>query len=111
MRWKKAPIEVVKERFGSKDKLIDAVAELVGGNKEQVGELKESLRGAANAKLLRLHGMMTEIKERFGGVEKLVDEILKKQNRAKDQDYRKSLLGRSPGRLLDLVRRIRLKAK
>lgn len=106
MRWKKAPMDVVKERFGSKDKLIEAVAELVGRNKEQVAELKESLRGAANGKLLRLHGMMTEIKDRFGGVEKLVDEILGKQNRTKDQDYRKSLLGKSPGRLLDLFRRI-----
>ena len=106
MRWKKAPMDVVKERFGSKDKLIEAVAELVGKNKEQVGELKDSLRGAANGKLLRLHGMMSEIKERFGSVDKLVDEILGKQNRAKDQDYRKSLLAKTPGRLLDLLRRV-----
>lgn len=110
MRFKKAPIEVVKERFGSKDKLIDAVSELVGKNKEQIAELKETLRGAANSKLLRLHGMMTEIQERFGSVDKLVEEILGKQNRAKDQDYRKSLLAKPPGRLLDLFRRVSRKA-
>ena len=110
MRWKKAPLDVVKERFGSKDKLIEAVADLVGKNKDEVAELKESLRGAANGKLLRLHDMMTEIKDKFGGVEKLVEEILGKLNRAKDQDYRKSLLTRSPGRLLDLFRRASKKA-
>lgn len=106
MRWKKAPLSLMKERFGSKDKLIEAVAELMDKNKDGAAELTESLRGAANGKLLRLHAMMTEIKDRFGGHEKLVDEILGKMNRLKDTDYRKSLLGRSPGRLLDLLRRV-----
>lgn len=110
MRWKKAPMDVVKERFGSKDKLIEAVAGLVGKDKDEVTELKDSLRGAANSKLIRLHDMMTEIKDRFGGVDKLVEEILGKLNRAKDQDYRKSLLGKSPGRLLDIFRRVSRKA-
>jgi len=111
MRFSKTPLQTVKDQFGSKDKLIETVAGLLGKNKDEVSELKESLRGSANAKLLRLHGMMTEIQERWGGVDKLVEEILTKLNRTKDDDYRTSLLSRTPGRLLDLARRVEKRAK
>lgn len=106
MRHSKPPLEQVKERFGSKEKLVDAVAELTARGKDDVAELKNQLRGAANAKLLRLHERATLIQERWGSVEKLVDELLSKMNRTKDEDYRNSLLAKSSGRLLDLLRRV-----
>lgn len=39
-------------------------------------------------------------------MEKLVDDLLAKMKRTEDEDYRNSLLTKSPGRLLDLLRRV-----
>ena len=105
MRFNQTPLQTVKEQFGSKDKLIDAVAGMLGKNKDEASELKESLRGSANSKLLRLHERMTVIQDRWGSVDKLVEAILTKKKRLKDDDYRESLMTRTPGRLLDLMRR------
>jgi GTP1/Obg family GTP-binding protein len=111
MRFKQPPLQTVKEQFGSKDKLIDTVAELVGADKDDIAELKESLRGTANAKLLRLHEQMTTIQERWGGVNELVEEILTQLKRTADEDYRESLLRKSPGRLLDLMSRLEKRSR
>ncbi len=106
MRFRQPPMQIVKEQFGSKDKLIETVAELVGKDKDEISDLKESLRGSANAKLLRLHERMTEIQQRWGGVDELVEEILSRLKRTRDEEYRESLLRKSPGRLLDLMGRL-----
>jgi len=106
MRYKKSPMQTVRERFGSKEKLIDTVAGMLAQGKDGVAELKAQLQGAANSKLLRLHERTTVIEERWGSVDKLVDDLLAKMHRTKDEDYRNSLLTKTTGQLLDLLRQV-----
>lgn len=98
------PLQRVKEEYGSKDKLVDALMSLVTRKGESKDQLKTRLKTASNDKLLRLHRTHTTIKEQFGDKEKLVDALLAAKNRTKDNDYREKLLSYSPGRLLDMHR-------
>jgi AcrR family transcriptional regulator len=104
-----SPLQMVKERFGSKEKLAQAVADLFAQVKEERENLKERLLTAANTQLLRLHEVSTQVKERFGSKEKLIDHVLTLQNRMKDSGYREKLAGFSLPRLMDLVRRFEKK--
>jgi hypothetical protein len=106
MRWNKAPMEMVKARFGTKDKLVAEVMALVEKGKEDKADLEARLVKASNAKLLHLHDVLTEIKEKYGTPAKLVDTVLKQLNRLKDEDYKKSLLTRSPAQLLSFARSV-----
>ncbi len=100
-----SPLQKVKERFGSKEKLAQAVADLFAQVKEEKEDLKERLMTAANTQLLRLHEVATQVKERFGSKEKLVEHLLALQNRVKDSGYREKLSAFSLPQLMDLVRR------
>ncbi len=91
----KSPLARVKEQFGSKDKLVDALVGLPEGVFERHNEDKDAFRkrlsSAANTKLLRMLEVGKAVKERFGSKEKLVDAILTQMNRGKDADYRGKL--------------------
>lgn len=100
-----SPLARVKERFGSKEKLAQAVADLFAQVKEEKEDLKDRLKTAANTQLLRLHEVATQVKERFGSKEKLVEHLLALQNRVKDAGYREKLASFSLPRLMDMVRR------
>ena len=110
MRFSKPPLSLVKEQFGSKDKLLDELIDLLDPPRKEREVTRERLRTAANSRLLRLHRTLTEVKERFGSKEKLVDEILAASHQAGDENRRSKLLSYSPGRLLDLYRRSSKKA-
>ena len=98
-----SPLARVKEEFGGKDKLVDKIVGLLGS---EAGESKDDLRkrllGAANKKLIRLHGIATSVKE-HGGHDKLVDATAARMGRAKDKDYVEKLGTFSNGRLLDVL--------
>ncbi len=64
---KKSPLQVVKETFGSKDKLVDAIVGMADRGDESADELRTRLTSASNAKLLRLHAALAETRDRFGG--------------------------------------------
>jgi hypothetical protein len=101
----KAPIAVVKERFGSKDKLVKAVRDLADKSLfvEQLSEDK-GLDHVSNQKLLRLHDVLSAVKEKFGSRDKLVAAILGQRKRDKDEGL-KARLDRYPTpRLYDLFR-------
>jgi hypothetical protein len=102
---KKTPLSQVKERFGSKEKLVEAVEELAT-DELWIDRYNEDrgLQSVSNAKLLRLHDQLTDVKQRFGTRDALIEEILKLEKRTKDEGL-KTRLARYPiPRLLDLHR-------
>jgi hypothetical protein len=102
----KAPLAIMKERFGSKDALVEKVASLVAPLEgETKDDLKTRLRGASNKKLLKLLDTEEKVEELFGSKDKLVDGVLQQRRpRAKkvDQDFRGKLAKKSKAELLML---------
>lgn len=101
----KSPIARVKEQFGDKEKLVEAVQKL-GGDDLWVARTNENkgLAHVSNAKLLRLHRVLSEVKEKFGTREKLVDAILELEKRTKDAGYKQRLSAWPVPRLWDTYR-------
>lgn len=93
---KASPLAQVKDRFGSKDKLVEAVKDLTNDELwiDRVDEDK-GLERVSNQKLLRLHALLTEVQSQFGSRAKLIDAICELEKRAKDEGYR-DRLGRWP---------------
>ena len=93
---KASPLAQVKDRFGSKDKLIEAVKDLTNDELwlDRVDEDK-GLERVSNQKLLRLHALLTEVQTQFGSRAKLIDAICEIEKRTKDEGYR-DRLGRWP---------------
>jgi len=109
---KKSPLQVVKEKFQSKEKLVDALLgsmEKTGGSSKE--ELRKKLLAQSNRKLLVLHQREELIGKHFGSRAKMIDALMEK-NKGKsgkeDKDYRRRLERLSSGQLLDLARRLRL---
>ncbi|MCS6913182.1 MAG: hypothetical protein RMK29_04850 [Myxococcales bacterium] len=108
MSLKKPPLMRVKEQFGSKEKLVDALVAMPAKVlPRRDGEDKDAFRArlltAANSKLLRLYERAKIIQSRWGSKEQLVEAVLGLQNRIKDQGYRSKLSAWSLGRLHDRV--------
>ena len=101
----KSPLARVKEQFGDKEKLVAAVEKL-GGDDLWVARTNENkgLAHVSNAKLLRLHRVLSEVKEKFGTREKLVDAILELEKRTKDAGYKQRLSAWPVPRLYDTYR-------
>jgi hypothetical protein len=101
----KSPIQHVKEKFGDKAKLVEAVEQFtkddlwVSRTNEDKG-----LKHVSNAKLLRLHRIFSDVKERFGTRAKLIDAILELTKRVKDEGYKSALAKYPVPRLYDLFR-------
>jgi hypothetical protein len=101
----KSPLASVKERFESKEKLVAAVEKLA--TKDLWVDRVSSAKGLAkvsNAKLLRLHTILTQAKESFGTRDKLIASIAELAKRTKDKGYAERLGGYALPRLLDLHR-------
>jgi hypothetical protein len=101
----KSPLASVKERFESKEKLVAAVEKLA--SKDLWVDRVSSTKGLAkvsNAKLLRLHTLLTQAKESFGTRDKLVGAIVELAKRSKDKGYAARLGDYPLPRLLDLHR-------
>jgi hypothetical protein len=101
----KSPLARVKEQFGDKKKLVEAVQKL-GGDDLWIARVNENkgLDHVSNAKLLRLHRVLTEVKEKFGTREKLVEAILDLEKRTKDAGYKQRLSAWPVPRLWDTYR-------
>jgi hypothetical protein len=102
----KSPLARVKETFGGKDKLVDAIVALLGSGDEPKDDMRRRLLGAANSKLVRLHGVATQVKE-IGGRDKLADAAAQELGRGKDKDYVAKLGTFSSGKLVDILQSAR----
>ena len=112
----KAPLAIVKERFGDKARLVEAVKQrasdemwLPRTNSDQGGS--RGLENVSNAKLLRLHDTLVAVKDKFGSRAKLVDEILTLDNRVKDTGLRSRLDAYPVPHLFDLWKSLDKRAK
>lgn len=112
----KSPLALVKERFGDKSKLVEALKsfttdELWVGrtNADRGGD--KGLNNVSNSKLLRLHATFSEVKEKFGTRAKLIDSIVAAEKREKDAGYRKRIEQYPVPRLYDLYKSAQKRAK
>jgi hypothetical protein len=103
---KKAPLALVKERFGEKAKLVEAVRALATEelwlgrtNADRGGD--KGLEHVSNAKLVRLHDTLSQVKKDFGSRAKLIDAICELEKRTKDEGYKKRLGAWPVPRLFD----------
>jgi hypothetical protein len=100
------PLSTVKQRFESKEKLVEAVEKLMS-DELWVNRLssdrggKRGLRHVSNTKLLRLHDTLSAVQKEFGSRDKLVAELLKLESRTEDAGYKRRLEGYSAARLFD----------
>src|SRR5437899_2395999 len=100
---KKTPLSQVNEKFGSKDKLVDAIVDILEREGEEKAEIKKRLLAASNTKLMRLLSTAEQVKE-LGGRRQLIDAVLTHAGRGKDKDFRSRLERYTVGRLLDMYR-------
>jgi hypothetical protein len=112
----KSPLSIVKEKFENKAKLVEAVKALateelwLGRTSADRGK-DRGLEHVSNAKLLRLHAVLSEVKEKFGSRAKLIDEILEAEKRTKDPGMKKRLEAYPVPRLYDLYKSTKKHAK
>ncbi len=102
---KKSPLQIVKERFGDKAKLIEALRKFTNEDL-WVNRLnaEKGLELVSNAKLLRLHDTFSAVKDKFGNRFKLIDAIVSLENRVKDAGYRARLEKFPVPRLYDMYK-------
>ena len=98
---KQSPLQIVKEKHGSKDKLVDTVVGLLEAQEdESKEEFTVRLKRVPNAKLLHLL-QVGEAAKAAGGRDKLVAAIADLNGKSKDKDFIAALAGNSPSSLLD----------
>ena len=99
---KASPLAQVKDRFNDKAGLVTAVKELATDDlwRARLNEDK-GWSTISNAKLLRLHEVLSSVKSEFGSRAKLIDAILTAEKRTKDEGYKARLERFSTPRLVD----------
>jgi hypothetical protein len=116
MAAKKSPLDRVKDKFGDKKKLVEAVQafqteELWLGRTSSDRGGKKGLEHVSNAKLLRLYATFTEVREKFGSRDKLIGAILDLEKRVKDEGYKKRISAYPVPRLYDMLKTAQRRAK
>ena len=71
----KTPMQIVNEKFGSRDDLVKKILSLVG--EKSGGDMHSSLNATTNSKLLKLHSTANLINKKFGSRKKMIDSIVK----------------------------------
>jgi hypothetical protein len=109
---KKSPLQLVKDRFGSKDKLVEELLGVLKKPAEMTKEqFKKVLKAQSNRKLVGLLEREKAIQARFGSREKMLDALVQARMgkaRKEDKGYRAHLEKLTNGRLYDLARRLKV---
>ena len=100
----KSPLALVKDKFGGKAKLVEAVKAFANDGDLWVARTNadKGLELVSNAKLLRLHATFTAVKEKFGTRQKLIDAVVTLEKRDKDDGFKKRLAAYPVPRLFDM---------
>lgn len=107
----KSPAQIVKDKFGDKQKLVDAVKSLATDELWVARENKDKgLAHVSNAKLLRLLEIFTTVKGKFGSRAKLIDAVVEAAGRTKDTGYRNGIEGWPVPRLFDAYKSLTKKS-
>ena len=107
----KTPLQIVKEKFGEKSKLVEAIKALATDDLWlNRTNSEKGLEFVSNAKLLRLHAVFTAVKEKFGTRAKLIAAIADLEGR-KDEGFTKRLGEFPVPRLYDTWKSADLRAK
>lgn len=106
---KATPLQIVKDKFGSRADLADQLAGMVDKmhGDESKSQVKARLMGCSNPKLLRLYAVEQKVREQFGDKSKLVDAIIEARKTAgltADDSYRSKITTFSKAKLLDMTR-------
>lgn len=101
----KAPLALVKDRFGSKEALVAAVQKLATEDLwvDRV-DADKGLDSVPNRKLLHLHDVLAGVKKDFGSRAKLIAAIVAGLGRTKDADYAARLARYPTPRLVSMWR-------
>jgi hypothetical protein len=105
-------VQLVKDRFKDKAKLVSAVQALMT-SELWVDRLNDDkgLDCVSNKKLLHLHDVLSAVKAKHGSRAKLIEAVASAQGRGKDADYKKSLEIASTTRLVGLLAAAEKRAK
>jgi len=105
------PLQITKEKYGSKEALIDALLPLIDKfDDESDDDAKKRLKYVANRKLLHLLALGERAKE-LGGRDGMVKTIAELKGQPKDNEYTDFLKRRTLGQLVDQVTALQKAAK
>jgi hypothetical protein len=107
-----SPLARVKAGFGSKKDLVEKIKSLAteGMWLDRLNE-NTSFDSISNAKLLRLHTLLSDAKQRFGSRDALIDALVTAEGRARDADYKKHFANWPLPRLLDALQSAERRAR
>jgi hypothetical protein len=107
----KSPSQIVKDKFGDKQKLVDAVKQFVNEDLWVGREnADKGLARVSNAKLLRLLETFTAVKAKWGTRGKLIDAVVEAAARTKDAGYRAGIANWPVPRLFDAYKSLSKRA-
>jgi hypothetical protein len=103
----KSPSQIVKDKFGDKQKLVDAVKQFVNDDLWVGRENQDKgLARVSNAKLLRLLDTFTTVQAKWGTRGKLIDAVVEASGRTKDQGFRAGIANWPVPRLFDTYKSV-----
>jgi hypothetical protein len=106
MPMSKSPLQIVNEKYGSKEKLVEELAGLVEKQAdEEKADVVKRLGGVSNAKLLRLRERMNRFAEFRSQKSALIEMVVGNAKRDKDPGFKARVGQHTVGALLDIVER------
>lgn len=99
---KASPLQIVKNKYGSKEKLIEAATQVLeAAPGEPAEEFQARLKYVSNAKLLHLVEVAKRVED-LGGKKTLAAKVADLRSHGKDKDFVAKLETQSMSKLLDL---------